>query len=88
VKHKRFNVEQIVAVLKQAEAGVPLAELIRPVGISDQTFYRWRKQDVGLEVDPVRQLKQLQEENTRLKQLVADLTLDQAMLQDVLSKKF
>jgi putative transposase len=86
VKHKRFNVEQIVAVLKQAEAGVPLAELIRPVGISDQTFYRWRKQDVGLEVDPVRQLKQLQEENTRLKQLVADLTLDQAMLQDVLSK--
>ena len=86
MKHKRFNVEQIVAVLKQAEAGVPLAELIRPVGISDQTFYRWRKQDVGLEVDPVRQLKQLQEENTRLKQLVADLTLDQAMLQDVLSK--
>ena len=88
MKHKRFNVEQIVAVLKQAEAGVPLAELIRPVGISDQTFYRWRKQDVGLEVDPVRQLKQLQEENTRLKQLVADLTLDKAMLQDVLSKKF
>ena len=87
MKQKRFNVEQIVAVLKQAEAGVPLAELIRPVGISDQTFYRWRKQDVGLEVDPVRQLKQLQEENTRLKQLVADLTLDQAMLQDVLSKK-
>jgi putative transposase len=88
VKQKRFNVEQIVAVLKQAEAGVPLAELIRRVGISEQTFYRWKKQYVGLEVDQVRQFKQLQEENTRLKQLVADLTLDKAMLQDVLSKKF
>jgi putative transposase len=88
VKQKRFNVEQIVAVLKQAEAGVPLAELIRRIGISEQTFYRWKKQYVGLEVDQVRQRKQLQEENTRLKQLVADLTLDKAMLQDVLSKKF
>jgi putative transposase len=88
VKQKRFNVEQIVAVLKQAEAGVPLVELIRRMGISEQTFYRWKKQYVGLEVDQVRQLKQLQEENTRLKQLVADLTLDKAMLQDVLSKKF
>jgi putative transposase len=88
VKQKRFNVEQIVAVLKQAEAGVPLAELVRRVGISEQTFYRWKKQYVGLEVDQVRQFKQLQEENTRLKQLVADLTLDKAMLQDVLSKKF
>jgi len=88
VKQKRFNVEQIVAVLKQAEAGVPLAELIRRVGISEQTFYRWKKKYVGLEVDQVRQLKQLQEENARLKRLVADLTLDRAMLQDVLSKKF
>lgn len=88
MKQKRFNVEQIVAVLKQAEAGVPLAELIRRVGISEQTFYRWKKKYVGLEVDQVRQLKQLQEENTRLKRLVADLTLDRAMLQDVLSKNF
>jgi len=87
VKQKRFNLEQIVAVLKQAEAGVPLVELIRRVGISEQTFYRWKKQYVGLEVDQVRQLKQLQEENGRLKRLVADLTLDKAMLQDVLSKK-
>jgi putative transposase len=88
VKHKRFNVEQIVAVWKQAEAGVPLAELIRRLGISEQTFYRRKKQYVRLEVDQVRQLKQLQEENARLKQLVADLTLDKAMLQDVLSKKY
>jgi putative transposase len=87
VKRKRFNVEQIVAVLKQAEAGVPLAELIRRMGISEQTFYRWKKQYVGLEIDQVRELKQLQEENRRLKRLVADLTLDKAMPQDVLSKK-
>jgi putative transposase len=70
VKRKRFSVEQIVAVLKQAEAGVPRAALIRRVGISEQTFYRWKKQYVGLEVDQVRQLRQLQEENSRLKRLV------------------
>jgi putative transposase len=80
-------VEQIVAVLKQAEVGVPVTELIRKVGISEQTFYRWKKQYTGLEVDQVRQLKQLQEENARLKRLVADLTLDKVMLQDVLGKK-
>ena len=86
MKQKRFNVEQIVAVLKQAEAGIPLAELIRRVSISEETFYRWKKQYVGLEVDQVRRPKHLQEENTRLKQLVTNLTLDKTMLQDVLSK--
>lgn len=87
MKQKRFNIEQIVAVLKRAEAGMPLAELIRRVGISEQNFYRWKKQYIGLEADQLRQLKQLQEENTRLKQLVAHLIPDKAMLQDVLSKK-
>jgi putative transposase len=87
VKQKRFSVEQIVAVLKQAEAGVPLVELLRRVGVSEQTFYRWKKQYVGLEIDQVRQLKQLQEENARLKRLVAELSLDKTMLQDVLAKK-
>ena len=87
MKQKRFNVEQIVAVLKQAEAGVPLVELIRRMGISEQTFYRWKKQYVGLEVDQVRELKQLPEENRRLKRLVTDLTLDKVMRQDVLSKE-
>jgi len=87
VKKKRFSVEQIVGVLKQAEVGVPVAELIRRVGISEQTFYRWKKQYVGLEVDQVGQMKQLQEENVRLKQLVAKLSLDKTMLQDVLRKK-
>ena len=84
---KKFSVEQIVSVLKQAEVGVPIVELIRKVGISEQTFYRWKSKYVGLEVDQVRQLKQLRDENTRLKQLVAELTLDKTMLQDVLRKK-
>ena len=88
MKRKRFSVEQIVAILKQAEVGVPVAELIRKAGISEQTFYRWKKHYVGLKVDQVRQLKQLQEENSRLKSLVAELTLDKTMLQDVLRKKF
>jgi putative transposase len=60
----------------------------RQVGITEQTFYRWKKQYVGLQSDQVRQLKQLQEENGKLKKLVAELSLDKAMLQDVLSKKF
>jgi len=85
---KRFSVEQIVAVLKQAEVGVPVAELIRKVGVSEQTFYRWKKQYVGLESDQVREMKHLQDENSRLKQLVAELSLDKTMLQDVLRKKW
>jgi putative transposase len=88
MKRKRFSVEQIVAVLKQAELGLPVADLIRQVGISEQTFYRWKKQYAGLESDQVREFKQLSEENARLKKLVAELSLDKAVLQDVLSKKF
>jgi putative transposase len=88
MKKKRFSAEQIVAILKQAELGIPIAELIRQVRVSAQTFYRWKKKYSGLEVDQVRQLKQIREENARLKRIVADLTLDKAMLQDVLSKKF
>lgn len=87
MRRKRFSVEQIVAVLKQAEVGVPVVEVIRQAGISEQTFYRWKKQYVGLEVDQVRQLRQVQEENVRLKRLVAELILDKTMLQDVLAKK-
>ena len=87
MKKKRFSMEQIVGILKQAEVGVPVRELVRKEGISEQTFYRWKKQYVGLEIDQVRQLKQLQEENQRLKQLVAELTLDKTMLQDALAKK-
>jgi putative transposase len=88
MRKKRFSVEQIVAVLKQAELGLPVADLIRQVGISEQTFYRRKKQYAGLELDQVRELKQVVEENARLKRLVAELSLDKAVLQDVLSKKF
>ena len=88
MRKKRFSVEQIVTVLKQAELGLPVADLIRQVGISGQTFYRWKKQYAGLESDQVRELKQVVEENARLKRLVAELSLDKAVLQDVLSKKF
>jgi putative transposase len=84
---KKFSVEQIVGVLKQAEVGVPVAELIRKTGITEQTYYRWKAKYAGQEVDQVRQVKQLREENTRLKQLVAELKLDKNMLQDVLRKK-
>ena len=88
MKKKRFAVEQIVAILKQAELGIPVAELIRQFGVSEQTFYRWKKTYSGLEVDQIRQLKQMGEENARLKRIVADLTLDKGMLRDVLRKKF
>jgi putative transposase len=85
---KKFSVEQIVGVLKQAEVGVPVGELIRETGITEQTYHRWKTKYAGLEVDQVRQIKQLREENTKLKQLVAELVLDKTMLQDVLRKKF
>jgi len=88
MKKKRFSVEQIVSVLKQAELGLPVTDLIRQVGISEQTFYRWKKRYAGLESDQVREFKQLSDENGRLKKLVAELSLDKAVLQDVLSKKF
>jgi putative transposase len=88
MKKKRFSVEQIVSVLKQAEMGMAVADLIRQVGISEQTFYRWKKLYGGMQSDQVRELKQLQDENGRLKKLVAELSLDKAVLQDVLSKKF
>jgi putative transposase len=88
VKRKRFNVEQIVAVLKQVEMGAPVADLIRHLGIAEQTLYRWKRPYVGLESEQVREFKQLQDENVKLKRLVADLSLDKVMLQDVFAKKF
>lgn len=88
MKRTRFSVEPIVAVLKQAELGAPVADLIRHLGIAEQTFYRWKRRYAGLESEQVRQFKQLQEENAKLKRLVADLSLDNVMLQDVLAKKW
>ena len=87
MKKKRFSTEQIVAVLKQAEMGMAVADLIRQIGISEQTFYRWKKQYSGMGVVELRRLKQLEEENTKLKRLVADLALDRHMLQEVIAKK-
>jgi putative transposase len=85
---KRFSVEQITSILKQAELGTPVADLCRKLGISEQSFYRWKKVYGSLDPSEARELKQLKEENTKLRRLVADLSLDKVMLQDVLSKKF
>ena len=84
---KRFTEAQIVFALRQAASGTTVAEITRKMGISEPTFYRWKKLYAGLGVNEVRRLKQLEEENRKLKQIVADLTLDKQMLQDVLSKK-
>jgi putative transposase len=88
VKRKRFSVEQIVSVLKQSELGMPVADVTRQTGISEQTFYRWKKQYAGMQSDQVREFKQLQDENARLKRVVADQTLDKGILQDVVYKKW
>jgi putative transposase len=87
VKKSRYTEEQIAFALKQAELGTPAAEVCRKMGISDATFYNWRQKYGGLGPSELRRLKQLEEENTKLKRLVADLSLDKSMLQDVLSKK-
>ncbi len=87
MKNTRFTEEQKAFALRQAESGVPVEEIIRKMGISEATFYRWKKKFGGLGVAEIRRLKQLEEENRRLKNLVADLTLDKQILQDALSKK-
>jgi putative transposase len=88
VKRKRFSVEQITGILKQAEIGTPIPELCRQHGISEQSYYRWKKIYGSMEPSEARELKQLREENAKLKRLVAELSLDKVMLQDVLGKKF
>ena len=87
MKRKRYTEEQIAMALRQAESGTAVVEIIRKLGISEQTFYRWKRKYAGLGVAELRRLKQVEEENRKLKQLVADLSLDKKMLQDVLSKK-
>ena len=85
---KGFTEEQIVYALRQAEAGTPVLEVCRKLGVTEQTFYRWKRKFAGLGMAELRKLRQLEEENRKLKQLVADLTLDKHMLQEVLQKKF
>ena len=87
MKKSRFTDQQIAFALKQAESGVTVEEVCRKLGVSQQTFYRWKKKFGGLDVSEVRRLKLLEEENKKLKALVADLSLDKQILQDVLSKK-
>lgn len=88
MRRSRYSEEQIVAILKESEAGTPTPELCRRHGISSSTLYNWRKKYGGLEVNEAKRLKQLEEENRRLKQMVADLSLDNVALKDVLSKKW
>jgi putative transposase len=85
---KRYTEEQIIAVLKEADAGSKTAEICRKHGISDATYYKWRSKYAGLEISDLRKMKALEEENSKLKRIVADLSLDNRALKDVLSKNF
>lgn len=87
MKKSRFTEEQIAFALRQSESGTPLEEICRKLGVSQQTFYRWKRKFAGMGVSEVRRLRQLEEENRKLKQLVADLSLDKAMLQEIVRKK-
>jgi putative transposase len=87
VKKSRFTEEQIAYALKQAELGMAVADVCRKLGVSEATFYNWKKKYGGLGPSELKRLRQLEEENRKLKQLVADLSLDKAMLQEVVTKK-
>ena len=84
---RRTSQEQIIYALRQVEAGARIGDLCRQLGVAEQTYFRWKKQYAGLGVSELRRLKQLEEENVALKRLVADLSLDKRMLQEVLEKK-
>ena len=87
MKKTKFTEQQIAFALRQAETGTRVTEVCRKLGISDATFYNWKKKYGGLGVSELRRLKQLEEENRQLKRMVADLSLDKQMLRDVLAKK-
>ncbi len=84
---KRHSPEQIAQALRQAEAGTPVSEIIRKLGVHENTFYSWKKRFGGLGTPEIRELRQLREENGKLKKLVADLSLDRQMLQEIVTKK-
>ena len=88
MKKSQFTEEQILGILKQVEGGRKIADVCREHGISDATYHRWKAKYGGLEVSQLRRLKQLEDENRKLKQLVGELTLDNAALKDVVAKKW
>ncbi len=87
MRKSRFTPEQILQALRTAESGTPVVEICRKLGVTETTFYRWKRQFTGLDVSELRELKQLREENRKLRQVVADLTLDKTILKDALGKK-
>lgn len=88
MRKSRFSEEQIALALRQAEAGTPVKEICRKLGVSEATFYRWKKRFGSLGVSELRELRQLRDENRKLKQLVLNLSLDKVILQETLRKKF
>ena len=88
MKGKRYSTEQIIRVLKEREAGVSLSELCRKYGIAEQTYYKWHKKYGGMEATDARRLKDLELENNRLKKMVAELSLDKHILEELLTKNF
>jgi putative transposase len=88
MRTSQFTEQQVVAALRQAENGTPIGEVCRKLGISEQTFYRWKRKFAGMGIAELRRLRQVEDENRRLKQLVADLTLDRQMLQEALRKNW
>jgi putative transposase len=88
MKKTKYKEEQIVGILKEVEAGITVSEICRKYGISDATYYNWKAKYVGMTASDVKKLRQLEDENRRLKQIVADLTLDNQALKDVIAKNF
>ena len=88
MRKSKFTPEQILQALRQAESGTTVVDICRKLGVTETTFYRWKQQYAGLDVSELRELKQLRDENRRLKQAVADLTLDKSILRDALGKKW
>ena len=88
MRRSRYSEEQIIAILKENEAGLPAAELCRKYGVSEATFYKWRRKFGGMEVSDARKLKALEDENRRLKKLLAESVLDEATLRELLGKNF
>lgn len=88
MKRKRFTEEQIISILKEHEAGTRMPDLVRKYSVSEQSIYRWKSKYGGMEVSEAKRLRELEQENARLKKLLAEAELDKAMLKDVITKKW